>query len=177
MELVHPGGGQTDAPQGQGLPVVLAEQAAARVHRRQHMVIGPQQKEMAHRVAVVAGDLADRHLVQRHGDSAHAVLGQHQPQQPGKLLAVQLRVAQDLHELVQHAAEDLPQLAVLLRQLQLSCLLELSDPLPQGLRQPDLLQISVKHFYFFLCARVLFQPVMERFERRPHPAAQSVDLP
>ena len=84
------------------------------------MVIGTQQKQTLNTVPVVAGDLADLHLIQRGRDRTHAVLGQHQTQQTGELLAVHFAVAQNLHKLVQHAAQDLPQLAVFLRQLCLS---------------------------------------------------------
>ena len=84
------------------------------------MVVGPQQKQPLHRVPVVAGQLADLHLIQRRRDGPHAVLGQHQPQKPGKFLAGELHLPQDLRHLIQYAAQDPPQLAVFLRQLGLS---------------------------------------------------------
>ena len=50
------------------------------------MVVGPQQEQVLGGVAVIPGDLGDGHLVQRHRDGAHAVLGQHQAEQPLELV-------------------------------------------------------------------------------------------
>ena len=68
---------------------------------------------------VIPGEGRHLHLIQRGGDGGHGVLAQHQPQQAGKLLPVHLHIPQQLHELIQHIAEDAPQLAVLLRKLHL----------------------------------------------------------
>ena len=86
---LHAGRGQFDPPEGQRLTVILVQQAAALTGVRQHMVVGSQQKEVACGVPVVPGDLADGHLIQRHGDGTHAVLGQHQSEQPLKLALFQ----------------------------------------------------------------------------------------
>ena len=63
---------------------------------------------MPHRMPVVPGEGCHLHLIQRGGDSGHGVLAQHQPQQAGKLLSVHLHIPQQLHELIQHIAEDAP---------------------------------------------------------------------
>ena len=52
--------------------------------------------------------LADLHLIQRSGDRADTVLGQHKAQEPREFLAVQLTVSEDLHKLIQHITQDLP---------------------------------------------------------------------
>ena len=39
---------------------------------------------------VIPGDLTDGHLIQSHGDGTHAVLGQHQSEQPLKLALFQV---------------------------------------------------------------------------------------
>ncbi|MPN27875.1 hypothetical protein SDC9_175309 [bioreactor metagenome] len=69
-------------------------------------------------MAVVPGDLAGGHLIQRGRNGPHAVLRQQQPKQPCEGLRVHGLVPQNFHELVQHVAEDSPQLARLLRRLQ-----------------------------------------------------------
>ena len=86
----HAGGGQLDAPEGQRLTVILVQQAAALTGVRQHVVIGSQQKEVACGMPVIPGNLTDGHLIQRHGDGTHAVLGQHQSEQPLKLALFQV---------------------------------------------------------------------------------------
>ena len=86
----HAGGGQLDAPEGQRLTVILVQQAAALTGVRQHVVIGSQQKEVAGGMPVIPGDLTDGHLIQSHGDGTHAVLGQHQSEQPLKLALFQV---------------------------------------------------------------------------------------
>ena len=76
-------------------------------------------------LAGLAGGLPRGHPVQGDGDGTHVVLGQHQPEQGGKLLQLHGSLSQQLGTLLQAAADDLPQLAVLLRQGGLL-------PLPQG---------------------------------------------
>ena len=73
-------------------------------------------------MAVIPGNLADRYLIQRHRNRSHAVLRQNQPEQPLKLIGAELFVPQYLHELIQHAAENFPQLSGLLRLLHPACL-------------------------------------------------------
>ena len=82
------------------------------------MVVGPQEEEVLGGVAVVPGDAGNLDLVQRDGNGAHAVFRQHLPEKAGELLQLHRLVPHDLHKLVQHAAEDLPQLGGLLRLLE-----------------------------------------------------------
>ena len=147
-ERVKCGVRQQDAPLLQKLPLLGVQQPAPRLHRGQHVVVGAQQKQMPHRMPVVPRDGRHLHLIQRGGNGSHGVLAQHQPQQAGKLLPVHLYVAQQLHELVQHAAEDAPQLAVLLRQLHLSSVVQCRRLGFQCLRHSRVLRKPVKRFRF-----------------------------
>ena len=81
---------QQNVPLLQNLPLLRLQQAVARRRLGQHMVVGSQQEQALHPVPVVAGDLADLHLVQGGRDGAHAVLGQHQSEQPLKLALFQV---------------------------------------------------------------------------------------
>ena len=70
--------------------------------------------------------------------------------EPRELLRVQLGTAQHLHKLVEHAAQNVPELRQLLRPLRFAALPKrLRLPL-QLLRQRDLRQIIVKCCYFYL---------------------------
>ena len=144
VQRVKHGVRQQDLPLLQGLPVLRVQQAVAAGRHRQHVVVGPQQEQAPYPVPVVAGDLADLHLVQGGRNGTHAVLGQHQPQQPRELLTRQLRVPQDLHKLVQHPAEYLPQLHIFLRQLGLVLCQQLPGGFLQGLGYTGLLQKCVQ---------------------------------
>ncbi|CDC67992.1 unknown [Oscillibacter sp. CAG:155] len=160
----------------QSVPVIVVEDAAALPHAGQHMVIGAQQKEIPGSVAVVAGDLRDADLIQRDGDGAHAVLGQHLPQQPGELVQLHGLVPKDLHELIQHAAEDLPQLSRLLRILEpASRRLLLHLFFQRGLK-PQRLQKRVKAVYFLPSCFPSFQIFRKCQQRQSDPAAEGIDL-
>ena len=172
--LFHAAGRQADAPQGQFLPVIVVENAAALTHSGQHMVIGPQQEQVGIRVTVVPGDLRDGHLVQGHGDGAHAVLGGHLPQQAAEFVGLHGLVPQDLHELVQDGAEDLPQLGGLLRVLEAPRLRLEAHLFLQRVLEIQTLQETVKSIYFLPGCNVCFQPLIQLRKGRAHPAAQIV---
>ena len=156
--------------------VFLIQNAAAGIDTWQHMVIGPQQKQALYPVAVVAGDLTDLHLIQRGGNRAHTVLRQHQSQELGKLLAGQLRIAQNLHELIQHIAEDRPELLILLRKLHLPVGKQRLRLLLQRPGYAGFFGKCVKRFRFLLRRRQGFHPVMQRQKRGPDLNADAVDL-
>ena len=117
-DTLHAAGGKLHTELTQLVPVVVIQNAAALSRVRNNMVVDAKEEQVFHGVAVVAGDLADGDLIQRDGDGAHAVLGQDLTEQPGEGLQVHGLVAQDLHKLVQHTAEDIPKLGGLLRRLQ-----------------------------------------------------------
>ena len=94
----------------------------------------------------LAGSLSRRHPVQGDGNGAHVVLGQHQPEQGSKLLQLHGSLSQQLGALLQTAADDLPQLAVLLGQGGLLPLPQGGHPLLQPLRKADILQKAVKGY-------------------------------
>ena len=176
IQRVEGGVGQGDIPLGQRLPVVAVQHAAVPVDLGQQVVVGAQQEQDADAVAVVAGDLADLHLIQRGGDGAHAVLGQHQPQQAGEFLAVQLRVRQNFHELIQHAAEDLPQLGVFLRQLYLSRRQQCVGLVPQRLRHTGSRREFVQRPGLVTGGGPLLQAGSQRQQRQTHLFPDAVDL-
>ena len=90
------------------------------------------------------GHLPGAYPVQGHGDGAHVVLGEHQGEEPGELVQLHGGVPQDLGALLQAAAQDVPQLGVLLRQGGLAPAVQLRRPLRQPLRHPRRLQEAVK---------------------------------
>ena len=138
------------------------------------MVIGPQQKQVGIRVTVISGDFRDGHLVQRHGDSAHAVLGGHLPQQAAEFIGPHRLVPQDLHELVQDGAEDLPQLGGLLRVLEAPCLRLGPHLFLQRVLEIQMLQETIKGIYFLPSCNAGFQPLIQLRKRCAYPAAQLV---
>ena len=176
VQRVKGGVRQGDVPLRQRLPVVAVQHAAVLLDLGQQVVVGSQQKQYPHPVAVVAGDLADLHLIQRGGDGTHAVLGQHQPQQSGELLAVQLRIPQNFHKLIQHVTEDLPQLGVFLRQLHLSCRKQFIRLLPQGVRHTGRRRELIQRPGLVPCGGPLLQAVRQRRQRPAHLFPDAVDL-
>ena len=95
-------------------------------------------------MARLPGGLPRRHPVQGDGDSPHVVLGEDQPEQSGKLVQLHGGILQLGGALLQTAAQDGPQLPVLLCQGGLVPAAQLLHPLLQALGQADLLQKAVK---------------------------------
>ena len=176
VQRVKGGVRQGDLPLLQGLPVIAVQNAAVPVDPGQQMVVGPQQKQHPDTVAVIAGDLADLHLIQRGGNGTYAVLGQHQAQQSGKFRAVQFRVPQDLHKLIQHVAEDLPQLGVLLRQLYLPRLQQGVRLIPQGVRHTGGRREIVQRPGLIPGGRQCLQALRQRQQRHTHLFPDAVHL-
>ena len=176
VQRVKGGVRQGDLPLLQGLPVIAVQNAAVPVDPGQQMVVGPQQKQHPDTVAVIAGDLADLHLIQRGGNGAHAVLGQHQTQQSGKFRTVQFRVTQNLHKLIQHVAEDLPQLGVFLRQLHLSRLQQRVRLIPQGVRHTGGRREIVQRPGLIPGGRQCLQALRQRQQRHTHLFPDAVHL-
>ena len=176
VEQVHARRGQLDALFPQPVPVLPAQKARAGLDGGQHVVVAPHEEQVLHPLPVVAGDLGCLDLVQGHGDGAHVVLGQHQLQEPGKLLPVQLRVLQDGGELVHNAAQQLPELAVLPGPLELSQLLQPPGALLQLPGQLQLLQKRPQGLQLSPGPLLFPQTRRQTAQRAPHPAAQGVDL-
>ena len=106
--MLHPVRREEDIALLERLAVLVAQHAAARFRRGQHAVVRAEQEQRAHCMAVVSRHLADIHRVERHRNGADAVLRQHQPEELRKLLGVEHGIAQDLHKLVHHTAENAP---------------------------------------------------------------------
>ena len=140
------------------------------------MVVGSQQEQIPVRVPVIPGDLRHGHLVQGHRDRAHAVLRGHLPQQAAEFVGPHGLVPQDLHELVQNGAEDLPQLGSLLRLLEPACLCLGAHLFLQGALEVETLQKVVKCIYFLTDSFSGFQAFIQSCQGLPHPAAQAVHL-
>ena len=68
------------------------------------MVICAEKKKIFDRMAVIAGNFADGHLIEGYRDGADAVLCENLPEQAGKRICVNGLTAQNFHELIQHAA-------------------------------------------------------------------------
>ena len=109
-------------------------------------------------MAVVARNFAHAHLIECRRDGADAVLRQNEPQQPRKLLSADLLSAENLHELVEHVAEDLPQLCTLLRELHLAARHLLRGLLLQRLRRAGALRKCVKGFRLPRAVLQVFSP-------------------
>ena len=123
-------------------------------------------------LAGLAGGFPRGHPVQGNGDSAHVVLGQHQAEQGGKLLQLHGGLPQQLGALLQAAADDLPQLAVLLGQGGLLPLPQGGHPLLQPLRKANILQKTVKCYGLSLSGFIGILP--QQFQRFSHLAAGTV---
>ena len=87
-----------------------------------------------------ARGLAHRDPVQGHGDGSHVVLAEHQGEEAGKLLHLQLGVPQQQGALFQATHHDVPQLAVLGGGVQVAPALQAGRPLLQAFWQVDVLQ-------------------------------------
>ena len=176
VEQVQAAGGQLNALPAQLLPVLPVQEALAGLDRREHVVVGPQEEENLDPVAVVAGNLGCLDLVQRHGDGAHVVLGQHQLQEPGELLRIQGRVLQNLCKLVHYAAKKLPELCVLGGALELPQLLQTGGAPLQLVRQVQLLQEGPQHLQLSTGPGAVLQPRRQAAQGASHAAAQGVDV-
>ena len=88
--------------------------------------------------------LPRRHPIQGHRNAPHIVLREDQAEQGGKLLQLHGTLIQLYRTLLQPAAQNRPQLPVLLRQGWLFPAPQLRNPLFQAFRQPNFLQKIVK---------------------------------
>ena len=152
--------------------VVVRQQPRRGGHLRDGGIVRPQQKLNLAVLAGLAGGLPRGHPVQGDGDGTHVVLGQHQPEQGGKLLQLHGGLPQQLGTLLQAAADDLPQLAVLLGQGGLLPLPQGSHPLLQPLRKADILQKTVKGYGLTLSG--LIGILSQKLQRLGHLAAGTV---
>ena len=143
VHTIRAAGRQFDLHLCQGIAVILVENAAALARIGDNMIVDAQQKQVAHGMSVIAGDLADIHLIQRGGDGAHAVLGQHLAEQADELVRSHGLLTQQLHKLIQHATEDLPQLGCFLRFLKAAGSHLVIHLTLEGLLQADLLHKAV----------------------------------
>ena len=120
----------------------------------------------------LTGGLPRRYPVQGDGDGTHVVLGQHQPEQQGKFLQLHGGVPQQQGALLQTAAEDVPQLPVLLRQGGPLPLNQQVHPLLQPVGQADVLQKGVKGNRLPPSRPVLILP--QPLQRGGHPPPDAV---
>lgn len=104
----------------------------------------PQQEEHLHRWPGPAGGFPRCHPVQGDRDSAHVILREHQLEQTGELLQLHRHLPGEGGTLLQPAAQDLPELAVLLGQRGLPPPAQFLHPLSQPPGQADLLQKAVE---------------------------------
>ena len=144
VQQLLPGLVQLQAVGGQQGAVVVGQQPRGLGHHGDGLVVRPQEKEHLHRVARLAGGLPRRHPVQGDGDGPHVVLREDQPEQGGELVQLHGGILQLSGALLQAAAQNGPQLPVLLRQGGLVPAAQLLHPLLQALGQADLLQKAVK---------------------------------
>ena len=75
-------------------------------------------------MAVVARHLGKAHLIERDRDGADGILREHKAHQSRKLLRVKPRLPKHFHKLIEHIAENVPELRELLRPLRISALPE-----------------------------------------------------
>ena len=175
MEQFHAAGSQFDALLQKLGAVLPAEKARIRRHRGQHMVVGAQKEHTFDLMTVVAGDLGDLHLIQRHGDGTHIVLGEKQLQQTDKFLPIQRHLPQCIGKLIHHVAQKLPELTVLPRLLQLAQFLQRGGAPLQLTSQIDLLQKGPQHPQFSGGTGILLHPLMQAGQRFADPAADGID--
>ena len=156
--------------------VPAVQNAPRLIHPGQQMVIASQKKQCPDGAPVSPGHLADLHLVQGGRDGTHAVLGEHQTQHPAELLPGEGRVSQDLGELIQHTAEDLPKLAVFLRRLHPAGLHQRLRLLSQQLRHARLPGKSVESRGLVCGGRGRLHVLVQGQQRQAHLLPDGVDL-
>ena len=144
VELFRQPGRQLQAVRGQQRAVVVVEQARRGRGLRDRAVIRAQQEKYFTVLMSQAGHFSGIDPVQRHGDAPHVILGEHQGKQPGELVQFHGGLPQDLCALLQRGAQDVPELAVFLRQRGLSPVPQRPGALLQPRGQADRLQKTVK---------------------------------
>ena len=172
---------QLQAVGGQQGAVVVGEQAGLRPHLGDGAVVRPQQEEHLHPVAGLPGGFPRCHPVQGDRDSAHVILREHQLEQTGELLQLHRHLPGEGGTLLQPAAQDLPELAVLLGQRGLPPPAQFLHPLSQPPGQADLLQKAVEsHSLSPSCTGRIFPQPLQRGRHLPpgpvHPLQQGLVL-
>ena len=173
VQLVPCPWGRLQAIGGQQAAVIVAEQAGRGGHRRDSPVVRPQQEHRPVPLVSQPGHFASVHPVQRHRDGTHVVLREYQREQSGELLQLHGGIPQDLGALFQTAAQNVPQLGVLLRQGGLIPLLQFLGPLCQTLGYPHSLQQAVESHGLALSCLVRLLPQL--LQRGGHLPPQAVE--
>ena len=107
------------------------------------MIIDAQKKHIRIAPPIIAGDFRYANLIQRCRNGAHIILCQHQLQKPSKLAPLQGKFAQNQHKLIQHIAQNTPNLGIFIGQFVFPHGAKARCFLLQLLRQPDRLQKSI----------------------------------
>ena len=124
----------------QSLPVLVREESGGGSTAGDGGGVRPQEKQVFALLVGHAGGLAHRDPVQGHGDGSHVVLAEHQGEEAGKLLHLQLGIPQQQGALLQATHHNVPQLAVLGGSVQVAPALQAGRPLLQAFWQVDVLQ-------------------------------------
>ena len=133
-------GGQLHLQGRQSLPVLVGEESGGGGTAGDGGGVRPQEKQVFALLVGHAGGLAHRDPVQGHGDGSHVVLTEHQGEEAGKLLHLQLGIPQQQGALLQPPHHNVPQLTVLGGGVQVAPALQAGRPLFQAFWQVDVLQ-------------------------------------
>ena len=133
-------GGQLHLQGRQSLPVLVGEESGGGGTAGDGGGVRPQEKQVFALLVGHAGGLAHRDPVQGHGDGSHVVLTEHQGEEAGKLLHLQLGIPQQQGALLQAPHHNVPQLTVLGSGVQVAPALQAGRPLLQAFWQVDVLQ-------------------------------------
>ena len=169
-------GRQTQSLGEEHLPLLLRQDAAGAARRRQYMVVGPEEEQHLHLVPVIPVQLLEGHLVHGRRDGAHAVLAHHQLPQSQKLLTAHRSVSEDFHKLIHHLTHQLPELGILVGELEPSLTQQRLRPGGELSRHIQLLQKAVEGQYLPLGGLGGAQGLTEPGEGQAYPLPDGVDL-
>ena len=121
-------------------------------------------------------DVAAGHAVERDRDGTHVVLAQHQPEQLREPLGRKRRVPAHPRELLHRGDQDLPQLAVFVRELQASRGLVRRGARGHASRRIDRAQEIIQCAHAVGCGVLALQRFAQGGKRRDRPRTQLVEL-
>ena len=143
--------GERQTQRQQPLPLLIGQQPARRMKRREHPLVRTQHEQHPRAPRAKVLHRADRHLVHARRDRTDLILRQQHPQRLQKRIFLHRHVAEHQVHLLQRAQNDLIELPKLLRRLRVPGKIALLRRLLKRLPQPDRVQKFSHCAQHFIC--------------------------